>query len=145
MKIKRLKDTHPTIYTRILHCQAIQGNKPDDTLDLRDTGWDGNFNWHLTEEGVDVWEKVVEGDFDAYYSHHNLKPKTIKVYNEPIPLKTKILQQAPNTLRLMAIIYVFIQAKTIFHEHNLLWIAPLTLFGISELIDIILEYKKTKD
>lgn len=135
MKIKQLKNTHPAIYNRILELQAAQGNSPDDNLDIGMTPHEGNFWWSSSQEGYDVWEQVDSENYDSWYEHHKLKPKTI-VIKEPKTLMTIIGDVAPSLIRIVGISFVAFNIKEIVTENTLIWIPGLMIFGLAEFIDL---------
>ena len=135
MKIRELKNTHPAIYNRILELQAAQGNIPDDTLELGKEGSSGNFWWSSSQEGYDIWEQVENGNFDAWYEHHKLKPKTILV-KEPKTFMSIFGDVLPSLLRIGGICFVVFNIEEIVNENTLIWLPGLTIFGLAEFIDL---------
>ena len=135
MKIRKLKNTHPSIYSRAIELQIAHGNVPDDNLDIGTPQPEGNFWWSSSEEGFDVGSDVDSGNFDSWYEHHKLKPKTI-TDKKPRTLKSKIINVAPNLLRIAGIIFTTINFREIVTENTLIWIPGLAIFGLGELIDI---------
>lgn len=74
MTLLKLKETHPKIYRKII---AYSNNsdyniyKISDNLDLISAL--GNFNWNLTPEGIDVWLKIFNLNFNPFYEFYNTK------------------------------------------------------------------------
>lgn len=68
MTIKELKEKHPEIYYLALRNQILQGNKPNDGIDLQKDANNGNFEWKKTREGFVAWEKLqLYGETELLY------------------------------------------------------------------------------
>ena len=126
MRIDSLRDTHPKIYLRILECQSIQGNNPNDALELHHDVKQGNFNWAFTEEGEDVWEDVYKEKFESWYRHHKLE---YSKFIEPTRVEhDNKLDYLSAILRTTSIITIFT------FDYAIL---SIVLFGIGEILALI--------
>lgn len=86
MLIKDLKFKHPKIYNRVLELQSSNGNSYNDDLHIGTNALEGNFDWHLTAEGFDVWCKISDGNMKDWYYYWKMKnpaeedsPQPVKV------------------------------------------------------------------
>lgn len=135
MKIQELKNTHPAIYKRIIELQIANGNAPNDSLEIGNDSSMGNFWWSSTAEGFDIWADVDEGNFDSWYEHHKLKPKTI-VITQPKTIASKLVDALPSLIRIVGICFLAFNIKEIMTENTLIWIPGLMIFGLAEFIDL---------
>lgn len=67
----QISDLPQEIQALVFKKQQQQGNEPDNTLDLIESVYNGNFEWNKTEEGDDFWGNIHDGYYDCFYEQYS--------------------------------------------------------------------------